>query len=595
MQPGRLPSARRATLGLRTPAAWWIVAAVLVAGCAGPAGPTPSPTEAAPGPPLTSEQVAEIAAQLSAPRFPPTPLAEEHWIESFDGTDLRIRIYRPDAGGEWRAPILLHMSPYFGPEDVATDGLDAWLIEYFVPRGYAVALSDVRGTGQSGGCLEHTGRNEARDGHEVVEHLAEQPWTNGRVGMIGISYDGETQQATLTTNPPHLATIVPLASIAGLYDHVYFDAVPYTSVGLAGAVSYAAQGMVPPRPDPTNPLVLAGIAERPACHAQNIRERGDPRGDFNPYWEDRELRRWLPQIRGTSVFYVHGLEDWNVKPIHIAGWYNELDVPKHAWIGQWQHDFPDENSFRGDWSRSDWRFAVHRWFDHWLLGIDTGIMQEPAVQVQDSAGRWRWEDAWPPASTTPRDWFPDSDGTLAGEPALSSAWISYADNSLSMESDRGGSVSWASEPLAWDLHYAGIPRLEFSAILSSAGTVGPAPPGTHFAAHLVDVAPDGSERIVNRGYRDAQHRNGLNQSEPVPEGQSVRYALRFYPQDDVVRAGHRLVLRLGAVDDWTQPDGTNANVAILLGGDEGARLALPLADDASARFFTPPRLGVPTV
>ena len=527
-----------------------------------------------------------IEANLSAMRFPKDPIREELWVESFDGTQLRVRIYRPDADDTWQAPIILHMSPYFSLEGFATDGLDAWLLDHFVPRGYAVVLNDVRGTGQSGGCLEHTGRNEATDGHAVVEFLASRAWSNGRVGMIGLSYDGETQQATLTTSPPHLTTIVPVESIAGLYDHVYFDGVPYTDAGVVGAASYTAQGMIPPRPDAGvfSPTVYS---ERPFCHPTNIEERSDPRGDFTQYWRERELRTWIPSIRNTSVFFVHGLEDWNVKPIHIAGWYNELVLPKRAWIGQWQHEFPDGNTLRAEWSRADWHFAVHRWFDHWLLDIDTGVMEEPPVQVQDSDGRWRFEDAWPPQAAPVKTWFATTGGALDASMPFPAGEQTYRDNGLSMEDPRAESLVWTSAPLDAPVHYAGQPRLMFNASIRAA-TPAPTLSGTHFAVHLIHVAPDGVERIINRGYLDAQHRNTLNTSEPVPQGRTIPFTVRFFPQDDVVPAGHSLRLRLGAVDDWIQPDGSNAGVTVVVGGESGARLHLPVVEDATARFFTPP-------
>lgn len=571
----------------RAGAAVVLLLVLSLAGCFGSTGPGPqeSPPEP-PSPPTRPSDFAAIRANLSQPDFPGEPVFEEHWVESFDGTELRVRVYRPDAPAAWRAPIILQMSPYFGLESVAADGLSGWLIDHFVPRGYAVALSDVRGSGESGGCLEHTGRNEARDGYEVVEYLAALPWSNARVGMIGLSYDAETQQATLTTAPPHLTTIVPVASIASLYDHVYFDAVPYETVGAVGAASYAVQGMLPPsppvnpvgRPNPHSPGVYT---ERPGCHADNVRHRSDPSGDYNDYWAARDLRVRIPDVRNTSVFYVHGLQDWNVKPIHVDGWYDRLPVPKKAWLGHWGHVFPDEVG------RADWRFAVHRWFDHWLRDIDTGVMDEPAVQVQDSEGQWRTEDAWPPQRGTEATWFLAPDGRLTPAAPAHENEVTYADSGLSMESQRGASVAWTTDTFGEDFRYAGTPGLTMQAVLSSQVPGGPDAPGTHFVAHLVDVAPDGSETIINRGYLDAQHRETLNESRPVPNGEVITYEVRFYPQDDVVPAGHALRLRVGAVDDWVQPDGTNAQVTVVVGGDPASSIMLPSLKAEPARFFSP--------
>lgn len=533
----------------------------------------------------------EINRSLSEPRFPVDQIVGiDYWHRSWDGTTLHTRIYRAADLGDWKAPIILHMSPYFGPNSAATiptgNGMDGWLVSHFVPRGYAVALNDVRGTGESGGCLEQTGPKQTQDGYQVVEDLAALPWSNGRVGMIGISYDGETQQSTATAAPPHLTTIVPMASVAGQYEWNFYDGIPYTTNGLAGMAAYAAIGIEPNTPgtfltdgDPNRPGPTM-YAERFDCHPENVQNGADPRGDFNQYWKDREIRLRVDGITNTSVLYVHGLEDWNVKPNHIRNWFEKIPTPKHAWLGQWQHNFPDGNSFNREWSRTDWRLTVHRWFDYWLLGLPTGIMSEPSVQVMDSLGRWRFEDAWPPAHAETVRLYADAGEALSVLPARDGS-VSYTDNSLSMES-RGGFVWFETEPLEADLHYAGWPLFNFTARLSGS----PAVQGTHFALHLIDAAADGTERIINRGYLSAQHRDSLETSKPVPLGQDVEYRLRLFPQDDVIPAGHRLAVKIGAVDGWIQPDGSNAEVTLVLGGEK-SYLDLPVIEDERARFFEP--------
>ena len=534
----------------------------------------------------------DLNASLSQPIFPQGAIiAEDHWTESFDGTMLHSRVYRPADRGEWLSPIILHVSPYFGANNAEANqpsgnGMDGWLVSHFIQRGYAVVLNDVRGTGESGGCLEQTGPKQTQDEYIVIEDLATQPWANGKVGMIGISYDGETQQSAAVAAPPHLTTVIPLASVAGQYEWNFYDGVPYTINGAAGMVSYATIGVEPNTPttfltggDPDAPPPTM-YTERFGCHPENIKEGADPRGDFNQFWKDREIRLHVDKIQNTSFLHVHGLEDWNVKPNHIRDWYELIPTPKHAWYGQWQHNFPDGNSFNPDWSRSDWRLTVHRWFDYWLLDRPTGIMDEPAVQVMDSLGRWRFEDMWPPLHAESVRLYPDASASLFDVPVRDGS-VSYTDNGLPMET-RGESVSFMTEPLESDLHYAGSPFFHFTATLTGAPVV----QGTHFALHLVDVAPDGSERMINRGYLSAQHRDGLETSKPVPLGQAIEYHLRLFPQDDVIQAGHHIKIQLGAVDNAIQPEGNNAQVTIQLGGEK-TYLELPAIDDAQARFFTP--------
>src|SRR5688500_4485588 len=165
----------------------------------------------------------DLNASLSQPIFPEGAiLAEDHWTESFDGTMLHSRIYRPADRGEWLSPIILHVSPYFGPNNAEANqpsgnGMDGWLVSHFIKRRYAVVLNDVRGTGESCCGLAQTGPKQTQDEYIVIEDLATQPWANGKVGMIGISYDGETQQSAAVAAPPHLTTVIPLASVAGQY------------------------------------------------------------------------------------------------------------------------------------------------------------------------------------------------------------------------------------------------------------------------------------------------------------------------------------------------------------------------------------------
>ena len=122
------------------------------------------------------------------------------------------------------------------------------VISYFTARGYAVAQGDVRGTGESGGCLEQTSTNQIDDGARFVEYLGKDaPWTNGSVGMYGISYDGETQVSTAGLGDPektkYLKAIVPSESVGGQYEWSNYDGVPYTGQAMLGNGGYFASSM----------------------------------------------------------------------------------------------------------------------------------------------------------------------------------------------------------------------------------------------------------------------------------------------------------------------------------------------------------------
>ncbi|HEX2021738.1 MAG TPA: CocE/NonD family hydrolase, partial [Candidatus Thermoplasmatota archaeon] len=401
-----------------------------------------------------------------------------------------------------------------------------------------------------------------------------QPWSNGRVGMFGKSYDGETQQSTATLAPPHLVTIVPVSSVAGQYDYSYYDGVPYTLQTMLSNVFYAQGDGLQPA---TGAQAQAHFPERVGCHAAHFAQGFDDSGDWSPYWEEREFRKRAENVT-ASVLYVHGLQDWNVKPSNVRDWFENLDVPKMALLGQWAHDYPEANNVHGNWSRHDWQELVWRWYDHWLLGRDTGVEELLGqVQIQDTSGRWRVERAFPPAST-PRAFFLAGDA-LADAPADAPA-RSYAEPLVPNPFETIGplpraGVAYESAALPATLHWSGWPTLALNASLDK--------PDAHFAVHLLDVAPDGSAQWVARGYLSARHRDGVEAPSDVPTGSDISYQIRFFPGDVVVEAGHRLRLSIMPADDWASGAGNGATVAI-----SGGVLTLPLVDPPAEAFFEPP-------
>lgn len=530
-----------------------IVLALVTAGCV--TAPAADHTPGATIPDLST---------LSAARFEALGGESVFYEGTADGTQLHLRLWRPDTTEP--APAILVMSPYFGPD--SREGADpndpttwdptarpaywryAWLIDHFVPRGYAVAFADVRGTGESGGCLEQTGPLQTQDGYDTVEWLAAQPWSNGRVGMYGKSYDGETQQATATLAPPHLTTIVPVSSVAGQYDYSYYDGVPYTLQTMLSNVGYAAGDGL--QPGSTAEAHLA-FPERAGCNKDHFAQGADDSGTWTPYWEEREFRMQAENVT-ASVLYVHGLQDWNVKPSNIRDWFERLDVPKAALLGQWEHDYPEENRFAPEWSRQDWQELVWRWYDHWLLGREVGIeTMLGTVQVQDNEGVWRGQSAFPATGATPAQ-FSWAEEKRYQEPPLAR----FGTLSTVLPTD----VRYETDPLAADVRWSGWPTLTLDVTIDK--------DDAHFAVLLLDVAPDGTQTWVNRAYLSAQHANGLREPEPVTPGERTTYELRFFPSDTVVRAGHKLALVIAPYDDWTSGAG-NAHTATI----HAATLTIP--------------------
>src|SRR3990170_4256181 len=149
-----------------------------------------------------------------------------------DGVRLAIDIYRPD--GEGRFPALLAMSPYgkdvqklkspVGPLSPVrgNGGQEAGDTDYFVTRGYVHVIVDSRGSGDSGGEYPFYGLQEHQDGYDMVEWIAAQPWCDGNVGMLGMSYFGTLQFLVAAQNPPHLKAIFPYEAHTDLYRHQFY-------------------------------------------------------------------------------------------------------------------------------------------------------------------------------------------------------------------------------------------------------------------------------------------------------------------------------------------------------------------------------------
>jgi predicted acyl esterase len=133
------------------------------------------------------------------------------------GGDVYVELIRPDVPPGTTVPVILTMTPYA----LLLAGADDGIASFFVPKGYARALAHVPGTGNSGGCWDYGGLRERASAFDLVEWLGTRPWSNGRVGMVGGSYDGTTANMAAVAQPPHLATIVPEVAIGQWYGYAY--------------------------------------------------------------------------------------------------------------------------------------------------------------------------------------------------------------------------------------------------------------------------------------------------------------------------------------------------------------------------------------
>ena len=529
---------------------------------------------AAPAPGPVKGQVFEPAPQ-SEPLYDTLspdqdPQRLRHVVEAADGVDLYVETWLPAALGPHkppkRVPTILIMTPYVVQGQTHYDGRNGGVIEHFTSRGYAVSQGHVRGTGESGGCLEQTAANQIEDGARLVEYLGrDAPWSNGKVGMYGISYDAETQLSVAglgdKKKTKYLKAIVPAASVTGQYEYSHFDGVPMAGQALLSNAGYlaltsATQGKTS---TPTK------NAQKATCQPEVLANSLNPTGDVGPYWMAREYRAGASRITAATLM-VHGLADFNVQTSALAGFYDRLpaSTPHKGLFGVWNHAYPSNHAaVAPEWAREDWLPMATAWYDRYLKGLRTGVESWPPVQVQASDGSWRAE----------RD-FPGTGGPV-GQLALTGGALGATSPSGSTTYVEGASQVVVSTPaLTKPLHVTGQPVLDLWLKTDR--------PDGHIAAQITVLGPNGkpmthtgsrAEKQATYGYRSLQHlqpikENWFRQAESVlpPVNTPIRVAVRFLPTDLVVPKGGRLQVTVAGTlssPRTSAPSGAAAVITLL--------------------------------
>jgi predicted acyl esterase len=443
-----------------------------------------------------------------------------------DGVVLHGRLFRPDTSSEpgWEQPVILVHSPYYNQRTREPNTRSLDLVERFTPKGYAVLLTDVRGTGNSGGCASQDGEDQARDFATWVDWAASQPWSNGRVGGYGKSYDAETQSAGYRYAGEGLATMVAVAGISSLYDVGFFDGVPVGAGALLGATVYTPTSLDPP----TSPSALPRYPEKAACQPANFVAGADLRGDMTPYWAEREFRFGLDETSAdVSVLHVHGWLDRTVTPIGIDGWYDELPGFTRAIWGQWAHFYPYDAPARV--ARDDWYDTIHAWFDRFLLGLDTGVESWPPVQTQSEDGSWS-------AARSYAELGAEQVFALTASGGLAPVAAPAEEGTTTVAASEAGTTAWTTAPFADGLRLSGQAHLDVELALDR--------PDAHLVATLQEVRANGTVRTLTAGALSAMHRVSLSQPALVPLGAALPYRIQSMPFDVTLAPGSSLRVTL---------------------------------------------------
>ena len=397
-------------------------------------------------------------------------LSSDVMIAMRDGTQLATDIYRPALNGKprpGRFPVLLMRTPYqkdTRPEPFASQ---------FAAAGYVVIVQDVRGRYKSQGHWRPL-YDDGRDGFDTTAWIGRQPWSNGKIGTLGTSYEGGTQQALAIAKAPNLTAMIPLFSVSnvgrygirhnGAFELRWFNWVfsmgdPGRGPNLLAAARAAS--------DPAAAPALAQLVSQVPLYVRTLPLRaGTTPLKFAPDYES-----WLITAMtrgGGDAFYrdmgvevVDHLEDYEDIPVyHVTGWYDSwslqvanLNYPglrahkkslQRLIVGPWTHSRPGL-SYAGDAQFTedaaiDLNAFELRWFDHWLKGIDNGVDREPPVRIYVMGGgdahktpegrvyvggHWRDEQDWPLARAKSTAYFLHAGGVLSTEAPVTATPVTY--------------------------------------------------------------------------------------------------------------------------------------------------------------------------
>jgi X-Pro dipeptidyl-peptidase len=523
---------------------------------------------------------------------------------------IYLEVVEPTAAGKVvSSPVILTYSPY----SVLGRNGDAG---HWNPLGYARAYADVIGTGNSGGCYDYGGNREKRTGHDVVEWIARQKWTTGKVGMLGGSYDGTTQYATAITHPRGLATIVPEAAISRWYDYAYAGGIRYTDtdedLGNEGPGAAGDEGVdtplgfdygfaIPPPADPQDPDWQNRVAStvRPCDELAHTGAAYNLTPDYDGFWLDRDYVKDLPSVR-IPVLVASNWGDWNVKQKN--GWdaYHALthSVCRKLYMGtRWAgHGTPPGNAYSQ---------AVDAWFAHWLKGVRNGAERMPAVtsQTSDDKDAIGYIAGAEPRPTALPLYLGGAAGgwTLGVSKAHGAAVASYADTGTNTESfaathpyAAGPYLAFTSPALKRDVRIFGRPTLRlWSRVSAQWVTVTPSlldvDPAKYGGTGAATSATDASAAVaLTRGWLDSRYRDGLDHEAPMAPGTSTKMDIQLFPTDYTVRKGHRLVLLVQSEDlDWAiaKPDpGRTSPTVTIDWANAQSTLTLPVVGNARGLF-----------
>jgi uncharacterized protein len=492
------------------------------------------------------------------PTKQPFRVVENTWILMKDGVRLGARLWIPNSADHTPVPVVWEYIPY-RKRDRERWRDDEWG-SAFVPYGFAYVRVDIRGSGESEGVLlDEYLQQEQDDAVEVIAWLASQSWSNGAVGMRGISWGGFSSLQAASQAPPALKAIVPQCAS----DNRYTDDAHYIGGALAldnydWGAEFKNVLVAPPDPEIVGArwreMWLQRLRATQPVLAGWLRHQ-----HFDSYWQHGSIVTDYAAIK-CPVYVVGGQIDSyrDFIPRTLA----HLTVPRKGLMGPWGHRYPD---LADPGPGLDWVTEEVRWWTQWLLGIDTGIMSEPMLRVymeektaaevwpHDTPGRWIAEPSWPAPDITPRVLYLNEGGlqdhSAPGRTLICKSqetlgltkrewfpWNMSVDLPPDQTPDDKRSLTFDTQALEDDLEILGNPTLKIRLTSNQ--------PIAKLAARLNEVTPEGRSWSVSYGLLNLTHRDSHTDPSALKVGGEYAVEVSLYFTAHRFKKGNRIRISL---------------------------------------------------
>jgi hypothetical protein len=494
----------------------------------------------------------------------PVKIYFDQHLRMRDGVQLSADVYRPDAPGKF--DCIMNRTPY-----LKSSGGSLMFGRYFASHGYAFVAADVRGRGDSEGTFVPY-RNDGKDGYDAIEWCAAQPWSTGRVGTIGGSYNGKNQWLAAVEQPPHLVTMIAMVSPSDPF--VEFPTGEPLPLGISW--NYLTSGHVLQNMDAVDwaainwHLPLLTTDEAVGLPLQGWRDEID-HPQLDAYWEPERYQNKFDRVQ--------------VPVLHISGWYDDEQVgtplnfigtttkgapnvrkSQKLLMGPWPHAINSRSKIGevnfGPTAMIDINGLFLRWYDAWLKGIDNGVKQESPVRIfVMGANRWVDENEWPIARTRYTKFYLHSGGranTLYGDGKLSTE-APGTEKTDNYSYDPSNPVAFITDPSFEQIggpdDYRAIERRDdvlvytSDAMTEDTEVCGPVTANlyastsakdTDFTAKLIDVWSNGFAERLSDGIVRARFRTGMEKQVPIEPGSVYEYKIDVWNTCQMFLRGHRI-------------------------------------------------------